>query len=429
MWAGLVKGVYQRAEERIAKGKMVWNETDKSFDPVDNGKDFLRAWRVTRAKKILVERFGLTLIRRAIAYAVVFLIVLVTLIVLEATRTTHAIAELHARFTSSIESALTTTLATTIAGLLTTVKAIVPSFKLAFASNMESNVFQGEEIFKKASTVRDQLGFLAMVKQELQELFDYLREFERETGVKIVLAPIVDDLDRCIKDGRNVKVLEAMQLILSVPGAPVISFLAVDSRIVVASIEEHFEKVFAQSNISGHEYLGKIVQLPFAIPEPPSQKVERLLTKALEGNTVSPTQVAQRLVVFREHANRLLFPLSSTSNRTEDTKPHRLIFKVARSTLVSREIAVPLERLVHALKRDLEAGLLPGEGDSLALVCKFARELGSSKLPDQIGSMVELGNVDKEAVEILCRDTNAALEAGDIVLEEVYIAHAYIHCP
>ena len=44
---------------------------------------------------------------------------------------------------------------------------------------------------------------------------------------KIVIVPIVDDLDRCITDGRNVKVLEAMQLILSVPGAPILSFLAV----------------------------------------------------------------------------------------------------------------------------------------------------------------------------------------------------------
>ena len=51
------------------------------------------------------------------------------------------------------------------------------------------------------------------------------------------------------------KVLEAIQLILSVPGAPVIAFLAIDSRIVVASIEQSFGEVFRSAFISGWEYL------------------------------------------------------------------------------------------------------------------------------------------------------------------------------
>ena len=93
--------------------------------------------------------------------------------------------------------------------LVAVVAAIVPPFKLAFASNKESSVSRGEVLFKEASMVKDQLGFLAKVKLELQELFDFLREFDD----KIVLVPIIDDLDRCITDGRNVKVLEAMQLI------------------------------------------------------------------------------------------------------------------------------------------------------------------------------------------------------------------------
>ena len=53
------------------------------------------------------------------------------------------------------------------------------------------------------------------------------------------------------------------------------------------------------------------------------------------------------------------------------------------------------------------------------MVCAIARKLGNFKLPDQIALMVKEGNMDKEAVEILCRETNAALEAGNIVFEEV----------
>jgi len=401
--------VYKKVEERIKAGKFdyVWNKEERCFKWQSIGnKDFKREWRVQRARKELIERFGLPFVRRIIAYTVVVLLVLVTLIVAEATRTTHIIAEFRASVASSIETALAV-----ITGLLATVATIVPSFKLVFASNKESNVSRGEVIFKEASTIRDQIGFLAKVKEELQLLFNFLHEFDS----RIVIVPIIDDLDRCITDGRNVKVLEAMQLILSVPGAPIISFLAVDSRIVVASIEEHYKKVLTLSNISGHEYLNKMVQLPFALPEPPSQKVERLLSKALEGDAASPVQLAQRLKVFRAYGRQLLDALSAP-NRAEDAVPRRLTFKVARSVLPPVEVVVPLEPLVLTVEK-LDSPL-PDTANSLTLVCAFASELGD-RLADQIALMVKGGDVNKEAVEILCRNTNAALEAGEIVLEDV----------
>ena len=268
---------------------------------------------------------------------------------------------------------------------------------------------RGEAIFKEASTVRDQLGFLAKVKVELQELFDFLHEFNS----RLVIVIIVDDLDRCLTDGRNVKVLEAMQLILSVPGAPIISFLAVDSRIVVASIEEHYEKVFTKTNISGHEYLDKIVQLPFAMPEPPPEKVERLLSKALEGDAASPVQVAKRLKSFGKFSRNILG-------------------RQAGSTLVTFELTptrddpfgavVDLETLVNEIDKfkgdDAE--------DTLELVCAAARKLGPylTTLADRF--IQPLGpdervmhGFEEEAVEVLCRATNTALELGKLGFGEV----------
>jgi len=173
-------------EERVKAGKFdtVWNDKDNCFirQSIDS-RDFKRKWRVERAKKKLVDRFGLPLIRRAIAYAVVVLLVLITLIVVEATRTTHIIVEFHASVASSIETALAV-----ITGLVGAVAAIVPSFKLAFASNKESSVSRGDELFKEASTIRDQLGFLAKVKEELQLLFDFLHKFDS----RIVIVPIIE---------------------------------------------------------------------------------------------------------------------------------------------------------------------------------------------------------------------------------------------
>ena len=53
------------------------------------------------------------------------------------------------------------------------------------------------------------------VKSELNELFDFIaKDFKKATKTALVIVAFVDDLDRCLK-GRNVKVLEAMQLILS----------------------------------------------------------------------------------------------------------------------------------------------------------------------------------------------------------------------
>ena len=381
--------------------------------------DFKRKWRVTSAKKQLVQQFGLSFIRWAIAYAVVVLLALVALIVTEVTGRTTIIVEFQANVASSIEAALVV-----IAGIVGTLAAIVVTFKFIFASHRASNVSRGEIIFKEAaSMVKDQLGFLDKVKQELKELFAFLNEFEKEVGAKIVIVPIIDDLDRCLTDGRNVKVLEAMQLILSVPGAPIISFLAVDSRIVVASIEEHHEKVFAKTNISGHEYLGKIVQIPFALPEPSPEKVERLLSKALEGNAATLEQVAQRVKSFATHGRQILTQELKLTGRNTAT------FKIAR-TKDTPEVTVPLKPLVQVIEQFWSAeqfwvGVaveLDSDKQVLVLVCAAAQKLGQhlQELAYRVRVLEDTKRDTEEAVEMLCRATNAVLEAGRFDFGDVH---------
>ena len=131
--------------------------------------------------------------------------------------------------------------------------------------------------------MKDQIGFMKEVKTEVEELFSFLKEFEKETGTKLILVLFVDDLDRCM-DGRCVNVLEAIQLILSIPGSPVIVFLAVDARIIVSAIESVFNRSLNPENfeVSGWEYLDKIVQLPFSLPLVPPLKVKRFMASAAE---------------------------------------------------------------------------------------------------------------------------------------------------
>ena len=393
-------------EERVAAGQ----HPNKVKAQGHAGRDFKREWRVKRAKQQLVEHFGLPLIRRAITYAVVFLFALVALVIVETTGKTRVILDIHASAISYFETVLVA-----VAGLVGSVAAILPSFKLAFASSKESNLNRGVDIFMKASKIKDQLGFLAQVKLELQELFNYLRKFEKQVGTQIIIVPIIDDLDRCITDGRNVKVLEAMQLILSVPGAPILSFLAVDSRIVVASIEDHYSRVFEKTNISGHEYLDKIVQIPFAMPEPPPEKVERLISKSLEGEAASPAIVAQLLKVFGTHGRQTLTRARNLEDRFKVSREVR--FKVAPTKAHPEGAVVDLEKLVQAIDtcqgKDAES--------TLKLVCAAARMLGPylEGLADRLILMDEKDTLKEEAVEVLCRATNAALEAGNMdFLEE-----------
>ena len=144
------------------------------------------------------------------------------------------------------------------------------------------------------------------MKSELNDLFDFIsKDFKEKTNTELVIVAFVDDLDRCLK-GRKVKVLEAMQLILSVSGAPLIAFLAIDSRVVVASVEDTFGDVLRNAHISGWEYLDKIVQIPFSLPEPPPEKVERLVMKTLEGAGASPKAVAARVDVLVKELGKLV---------------------------------------------------------------------------------------------------------------------------
>jgi predicted KAP-like P-loop ATPase len=121
------------------------------------------------------------------------------------------------------------------------------------------------------------------VREELSELFQFINnDFLFETKIRLLLVIFIDDLDRVL-EGRNVKMLEAMQLLLNVPGAPVFLFLAIDSRIIVSSIEQQINKHanLKSMRITGWEYLDKIVQIPFCIPEVSPERMQHFLEKTL----------------------------------------------------------------------------------------------------------------------------------------------------
>lgn len=116
------------------------------------------------------------------------------------------------------------------------------------------------------------LGFMADIRRDLKALADSL-----PAGLKI--AVFVDDLDRCAP-GKAVEVLEAIKLLLDFERF--IVCLGIDARIITHAIEEHYGKTFEAAGVTGYEYLQKIVQIPFNIPEPSFDDVRRYLNNLLD---------------------------------------------------------------------------------------------------------------------------------------------------
>eukprot|EP01042_Synura_sphagnicola_P001414 gene1414-1610_t len=159
-----------------------------------------------------------------------------------------------------------------------------------------------EMICSKAE-VKKKLGFMAVVKDELEDIGNTLRDpgrhlptmwtYLRSWLLLQVLLPeflqllpelpewllellsvtscpepcnlviFVDDLDRCPPE-KIVQVLQA--LVLLAENSPFVFFLAVDPRIVVAAVESQDQGMYTAAGVDGYEYLDKIVQIPFTIP-------------------------------------------------------------------------------------------------------------------------------------------------------------------
>lgn len=73
-----------------------------------------------------------------------------------------------------------------------------------------------------------------------QILFDVINEHNKRAtdGKAFTMTVIIDDLDRCPKD-KIMQMLEATHLLLEQPKAPMVVFLAVDPRIVLAAVDSH----------------------------------------------------------------------------------------------------------------------------------------------------------------------------------------------
>ncbi len=179
------------------------------------------------------------------------------------------------------------------------------------------------------------------VKTEIEYLFDLLTTetyLDEEIGCNrsLRLCVFIDDLDRCPKEA-VVSVLEAVILLL-VDG-PISVWMAIDSRIVVQCIEAEKLGLFDKANISGHEFLDKIVQLPFTLPVLTYDAKKSYLDKIINEKELDPARVLSRCL--KERLDRRLGIKWEDEEENQQKDP---IFPLSR-------IATGLDKRGHIISR------------------------------------------------------------------------------
>jgi CheY-like chemotaxis protein len=121
----------------------------------------------------------------------------------------------------------------------------------------------------------DRTGIDPKTRNDLQSLLkgameQWMQKHSTE-GTKSNIVVFIDDLDRC--DPTNVfGVFEALKLYLDVPGF--VFIIGFDSLVISDAVLE--EKKFSKA-LTGRQYLEKIIQIGYRIPEPNDDEVVRLI--------------------------------------------------------------------------------------------------------------------------------------------------------
>ncbi len=102
----------------------------------------------------------------------------------------------------------------------------------------------------------------------------------RETDKKIVV--FIDDLDRCAPD-KILEVLESTKVFLAIKGF--VYVLGLSPEVVVKAIEQKYKDM----GINGEDYLEKIVQIPFRIPDWNVTDRGDFLTDLVDKDKIDPT--------------------------------------------------------------------------------------------------------------------------------------------
>ena len=222
LWAGLVKEIHTKVEDRYG------------FLALRFFRFFIYPFRSNSKQKMVCM----------ILYGIFrFISLIIFTILLSALLTEDAFVDLFGEI--AIYSAFGLTIAT-----------IIPSIVQLIITLCKD---KGSEIMKGAKNISEQVGFMGDVRDELELICDFVKMKRAKFAV------FIDDLDRC-PPKKIVDMVDASMLLLSNLDYPFLTFITIDPRIIVKSIESTYDDVFHECGITGFEYLDKLIQIPFSIP-------------------------------------------------------------------------------------------------------------------------------------------------------------------
>ena len=140
---------------------------------------------------------------------------------------------------------------------------------------------ESERIDDEIKEINNKVGFMALVRKKIETLCEILKSFKCQPII------FIDDLDRCTYK-KAVDVLNAVNLLLANENSNFYTFLAIDPRLTVKAIESTYENTIIKAGITGFEYIDKIVQIPFAIPEQTNDDKKNFVEKMLNKINVAP---------------------------------------------------------------------------------------------------------------------------------------------
>ncbi len=171
---------------------------------------------------------------------------------------------------------------------------ILPSLIKSIIGLLKS---KGNETMKSAKNIEEKVGFMADVKRELEILCDFM---QYKKNYKFVV--FIDDLDRC-PSNQIIKILDAVMLLLSNKKFPFLTFIAIDPRIIISSIESSFKKRVLSSGINGFEYIDKLIQIPFCIPISSPYTKKDIIEILTRDKVELLNQIFIKIIVFIEEYN------------------------------------------------------------------------------------------------------------------------------
>jgi len=136
-------------------------------------------WRIQRAVKLLIDGYGGINNLRISLYALVLLVSgTIVVVILSALGHINIWVQI-IRQTKQIWIL--------VSSIISVLIGIVPSLRLLYNTSQNAGQSRGETIYQKSKMLKDKIGFMDQVKQELDDLFNFMRVTSENTKIELKL--------------------------------------------------------------------------------------------------------------------------------------------------------------------------------------------------------------------------------------------------